>query len=674
MMKKGTIPGIALGAVAAVGISVMFLLASSDKEHKHSYTSSVAQEADCTHNGVIVYTCTECGEQAEELTEPIDHNYTEAETVEPTFDHGGYTLFRCTACGKEYKDNETPALEKILANANVSLKTDAFVYTGKEIRIDTSKDKEAVKVYFKEDEVLTEGKDYELSYENNVDVGTAKLIVSGKDGWQGTKEAGFMIYPAGCEITAIDTGSGIHVEWSEVKGADGYELYFGKDKEFKTDTEQKLFESGSVTSADLADNPEKGKIYYAKVRAFKIHGEEKLGSFGSTKEIVIKDAIGELTLSQTSFAYAGKAITPEAVLKDKQGKVLKKDTDYTIAYANNTEPGTATVTVTGIGVYSGIKTANFTIRPADIKDINFVGLSDVYLYSGKPVEPDPTLVLGSLKLEKGKDYDVSYSGNTSVGSGGSMTFTFKGRFSGSVTKSFRIENTGWETVGGLTYFVENGSRYTKEGMRAIDGATYYFGSDGSLQTGWIKIGDGYYCFDRLNGKMYAATNVDGITVGADGRAVATDYAVFRITTMMTAHRVVLEQTKPTDTMEEKRLKLFNWILAFPYKQWRTLNNIYDISTDWEMTFANDIFRKGSGCCVSDSSALAFLFREIGLTDIYICHDSGHCWVMVGDRLFDPVFAEAKNFQSNYNAIPSDYRQWPLRKRRVDGKAYDGAPS
>ena len=124
-------------------------------------------------------------------------------------------------------------------------------------------------------------------------------------------------------------------------------------------------------------------------------------------------------------------------------------------------------------------------------------------------------------------------------------------------------------------------------------------------------------------------------------------------------------------MEEKRLKLFNWeMYEHGYHRWRLLSDIYDTSPDWEITFANDIFIRGSGCCVADSSACAFLFREIGYENIYICHDSSHCWFTVEGKLFDPLFAEAKDFDANYNAEFTDYRQWPVGRRRVDGVSTD----
>jgi len=62
----------------------------------------------------------------------------------------------------------------------------------------------------------------------------------------------------------------------------------------------------------------------------------------------------------TDQTYTGEAITPTVTVKDGE-TTLVLNTDYTVAYSNNVETGTATVTVTGTGNYSGTATANFTI-------------------------------------------------------------------------------------------------------------------------------------------------------------------------------------------------------------------------------------------------------------------------------------------------------------------------
>jgi len=71
----------------------------------------------------------------------------------------------------------------------------------------------------------------------------------------------------------------------------------------------------------------------------------------------LQDAWIQAIADQT---YTGSAIEPTIEVKDGEA-TLVLNTDYTVAYSNNLETGTATVTVTGMGNYSGTATANFTI-------------------------------------------------------------------------------------------------------------------------------------------------------------------------------------------------------------------------------------------------------------------------------------------------------------------------
>ena len=65
--------------------------------------------------------------------------------------------------------------------------------------------------------------------------------------------------------------------------------------------------------------------------------------------------------------YAGKAITP-SVTVTLNGKKLKKGTDYTVSYANNTKAGsTASVIITGKGNYVGTAIQNFEIAAVPAK-------------------------------------------------------------------------------------------------------------------------------------------------------------------------------------------------------------------------------------------------------------------------------------------------------------------
>jgi hypothetical protein len=73
-----------------------------------------------------------------------------------------------------------------------------------------------------------------------------------------------------------------------------------------------------------------------------------------------------VTVNGTPFAYNGSAQTP-GVTVVHDGDTLIENTDYTITgYSNNTDPGTASVTITAVagGDYVGTNTANFTIDKA----------------------------------------------------------------------------------------------------------------------------------------------------------------------------------------------------------------------------------------------------------------------------------------------------------------------
>ncbi len=80
--------------------------------------------------------------------------------------------------------------------------------------------------------------------------------------------------------------------------------------------------------------------------------------------------------------YTGQALTPAITVKDGE-TTLTLNTDYTVAYADNTAAGTATVTVTGTGDYSGEATATFTIAKADITMTTAPAAASDLVYSGE---------------------------------------------------------------------------------------------------------------------------------------------------------------------------------------------------------------------------------------------------------------------------------------------------
>ena len=231
-----------------------------------------------------------------------------------------------------------------------------------------------------------------------------------------------------------------------------------------------------------------------------------------------------------------------------------------------------------------------------------------------------------------------------------------------------ISHTGYKTVNGKKVYYLNGS--VANGFADISGKTYLF-TEGVITYGWRYVAGSYYHLDRATGELAKNTTVDGIKVGADGKAVNSSYNNEKIKTFMRARDIMEKITDSSDSVSEKKLKCFRWVMSCSYRQYRLVGASMKKS-GWEMLFANDIFINGNGCCGSTSAAFAFLAVECGCKDVYFCDDGvstdGHAWVTMegNNRVYDVVFAKSKSFNKNYDAVASDYRRTPPRKSYIGG--------
>lgn len=101
---------------------------------------------------------------------------------------------------------------------------------------------------------LTAGTDYTVTYENNVNAGTARILVTGKGNYSGTLEKTFTIKPAMIQITAAlakdtyeYTGSVIEPEITVKTNFGGTEMNLAKDMDYKLSGESKT-DAGSVVT------------------------------------------------------------------------------------------------------------------------------------------------------------------------------------------------------------------------------------------------------------------------------------------------------------------------------------------------------------------------------------------------------------------------------------------
>lgn len=171
-------------------------------------------------------------------------------------------------------------------------------------------------------------------------------------------------------------------------------------------------------TADVINNTAELTITLSEEKGFKIGENTITADFGGSMVLGSKIVSAQLTVTGNlndavvtasgNHVYTGSPITP-AVSVTWNNTPLTKDTDYTLAYTDNTNAGTATVTVTGTGNYTGTKTATFTIEKATPTPTTPTGLTATYGQT-----------LANVKLPAGWAWD---SPNTSVGDVGEKEFS-----------------------------------------------------------------------------------------------------------------------------------------------------------------------------------------------------------------------------------------------------------
>lgn len=100
---------------------------------------------------------------------------------------------------------------------------------------------------------------------------------------------------------------------------------------------------------------------------------------GKNKEADEPTDIKNTSVSVSSCTYTGKPLTPKVTVK-YGNKILTVNTDYKTVFSNNTNAGTAKVTVKGINNYCGFVTKSFTIKKAAYSPTI---ASTKYVYDGK---------------------------------------------------------------------------------------------------------------------------------------------------------------------------------------------------------------------------------------------------------------------------------------------------
>ena len=221
---------------------------------------------------------------------------------------------------------------------------------------------------------LRYGIDYTLSYKNNTAVGVATVIIAGvpDKGYAGVVNRTFTINKVNIQDASVVitgkqydeqnnplydyTGSAI-VPTTEVK-INGDTLVLNKDYYL-------TYDNDSFEEPDDNNNTDLGTVTVTVVGTGNYEGTAAIKGTYIIQGMDISKATITLTGNTAAeLVYDGNAKEPGVIVRIG-GQTRIKDVDYTVTYENNTNAGTATITITGQGILRGTRTENFTITAAD---------------------------------------------------------------------------------------------------------------------------------------------------------------------------------------------------------------------------------------------------------------------------------------------------------------------
>lgn len=275
-------------------------------------------------------------------------------------------------------------------------------------------------------------------------------------------------------------------------------------------------ESGQIVK--YYDQDDKDKISkvgdyasHLRIRLGKNYGNEEVDIYYNVVARSVKNSaikVGDIS----DEVYTGKPITPSVTVTDDNstntdkklqeaekgvdGKYIDADNngipdkgDYWVSYSNNTDVGTATVTVHGINNYTNTVSGTFKITPQDAADTTKnkvkAEVTGSAVYTGAPLEPEITVTDQNIEIEtddqnqtiyktlvEGTDYTVAYHNNTAVYTTkeGSITdknkdtapyatLTFKGNYKGTINLPFAISAAKINSKG-FSVRIDNNTAYT----------------------------------------------------------------------------------------------------------------------------------------------------------------------------------------------------------------------
>ena len=343
----------------------------------------------------------------------------------------GYVTVTASANGYDSvsKDVKIVVSKKSLNNGLLTLSETSYVYDG------TYK-KPAATVTFG-GKVLQEGKDYTISYRNNLNVGVTTVIATGMGDYTGYTSKNFTITKRALAGGTVSVASSVSFTGSNItpsvtvkvagrtltSGTD-YTVSYSNNKNVGTSNVYvygKGNYSGSLSAKfDIVPAKQQIQKLETKYKGFFVDWAQKGSATGYDVEYSVNANMSG-AVSKHLTANKPDTLTVNGLSGDKTYYVRVR------SYTN----------VNGKVYYGAwsdvksIKTANNDITKATVSGIS------TKAFTGKAITQNVTVKVGNTVLKNGTDYTVSYSNNKKVGKA-TVKITGKGKYGGVITKTFKI--------------------------------------------------------------------------------------------------------------------------------------------------------------------------------------------------------------------------------------------
>ncbi len=343
----------------------------------------------------------------------------------------GYVTVTASANGYDSvsKDVKIVVSKKSLNNGLLTLSETSYVYDG------TYKKPTATVTFG--GKVLQEGKDYTISYRNNLNVGVTTVIATGMGDYTGYTSKNFTITKRAMAGGTVSVASSVSFTGSNItpsvtvkvagrtltNGTD-YTVSYSNNKNVGTSNVYvygKGNYSGSLSAKfDIVPAKQQIQKLETKYKGFYIDWAQKGSATGYDVEYSVNANMSG-AVSKHLTANKPDTLTVSGLSGDKVYYVRVR------SYTN----------VNGKVYYGAwsdvksIKTANNDITKATVSGIS------TKAFTGKAITQNVTVKVGNTVLKNGTDYTVSYSNNKKVGKA-TVKITGKGKYGGVITKTFKI--------------------------------------------------------------------------------------------------------------------------------------------------------------------------------------------------------------------------------------------